>query len=417
MMRFQVPPMPERGRRGFTLLELLVVITIVSILLGMTVAAVNFARDSERVVSAALQVQSFLSGARDRAIHAKEARGVRFFVDATNSRAVTAMAYIDPAEFWSQGTIRLQRPDGDTNNVADGPDITIVAGADTQWWQLKRRGLLFDGLRIRIPKGDAGTWYEIETSMIDLTSAPPPTQYLKLRTPYADPGDTPTTQVIAFDTVGPEDYELELAPRILPMDPVKLPTETIIDLDASRLPAAWRPTTSLSTLNGSGNLQYSQFMDIVFSARGTVIGNAASGGIIQFYICDNQDSITLKEQFVTNDTFFIGSASFPIPPLPSGAPPTMKFTANGLDLPTGRVLSFNNVANNVRLVPASEIRTSDAPWLPNHADDDPYLVRDRRIVSIFTQTGAVSASAVFNSPPSDGLEPDPMYFAETGGTK
>jgi len=416
MMRFQVPQVPETARRGFTLIELLVVITIVSILLGMTVAAVNFARDSERVVSAALQVQSFLSGARDRAIHAKEARGVRFFVDANNSRAVTAMAYIDPAEYWSQGTIRLQRPDGDKNDVADSPEVTVVAGADTQWWQLKRRGLLFDGLRIRIPKGDAGTWYEIQTDSIDLTSAPPPTQFLKLRTPYADPGDTPTTRVIAFETVGPEDYELELAPRILPMDPVKLPAETIIDLDASRLPSSWRPTTSLSSLNGSGNLQYSQFMDVVFSARGTVIGNSASGGIIQFYICDSQDSITLKEQFVTNDSAIIGGV-FPIPSLPSGAPPTMKFTANGLDLPTDRVLSFNNAANNVRLIPASEIRTSNAPWLPNHADDDPYLVRDRRIVSIFTQTGAVSASAVFNSPPVDGLEVDPMYFAETGGTK
>lgn len=405
MMRQQNSRIEASRRPGFTLLELLVVITIVALLLGMTVAAVNFTRDSERVVSAALQVQSFLSGARDRAIHAKEARGVRFFVDSTNSRAVTAMAYIDPAEYWSQGTIRLQRPDADNNNVADNPAITVVAGADTQWWQLKRRGLLFDGLRIRIPKGDAGTWYEIQTDMIDLTVAPPATQFLKLKTPYADPGDTPANRVVAFETVGPEDYELELAPRILPMDPVKLPADTIIDLDGSRLPSAWRPTTSLTTPNGSGNLQYSQFMDVVFSARGTVIGTSASGGIIQFYICDSQDSIFLKELYV--DSL----------PNANGSTDTMSFTPNGQPLNVGKVLTFNSLLAGSRFIPGNELRTSNAPWLPNRPDDDPYLVRDRRIVSIFTQTGAVSASAVFNASPMNGFEPDPMYFAETGGTK
>ncbi|MEZ6034837.1 MAG: prepilin-type N-terminal cleavage/methylation domain-containing protein [Planctomycetaceae bacterium] len=99
------------SRAGFTLVELLVVISIMALLLTMTVLAVNFSRDAERVVGAALQVQSFLSGARDRAIQAKEPRGVRFFLDTNNHRAVTAMAYIDPAEYWSDGTIQLRRWD------------------------------------------------------------------------------------------------------------------------------------------------------------------------------------------------------------------------------------------------------------------------------------------------------------------
>jgi prepilin-type N-terminal cleavage/methylation domain-containing protein len=401
-------------RGGFTLIELLVVVTIMALLLSMTVLAVNFSRDSERVVGAALQVQSFLSGARDRAIHAREPRGVRFFLDTNNHRAITAMAYIDPAEYWSEGTIQLQRPDVNSDNVADSPNVTVVAGAGVQWWQLKRRGLLFDGLRVRIPKGSKGTWYTVSTSMIDVTVTPPATQYLILQTPYADPGDTQANKVAAFDSGGPEDYELELPPRILPMDPVKLPDNTIIDLDGSRVPLAWRPISSGST--GTGNLDYSHYMDIVFSPRGTVVGGAAAGGVIQLYICDQEDSNTLKEQFIQNDSAVIGG-SISIPSLPTGAPATTKLTANGVDLQTVRVLAFNQAVSQFRFVPTSEIKTSSAPWLPDYADDDPYLPRDRRIVSIFTQTGAVSSHPVYVTDGDyDGIENDPMYFAETGRT-
>jgi hypothetical protein len=198
------------------------------------------------------------------------------------------------------------------------------------------------------------------------------------------------------------------------MDPVKLPENTIIDLDGSRVPQGWRPISAGST--GTGNLQYSQYMDIVFSPRGTVIGGAASGGVIQFYICDQEDSNTLKEQFVQNDTAIIGG-TIAIPSLPTGAPTNMQLTANGIDLQTTRVLAFNQAVSQFRFVPTNGIKTSAAAWLPDHADDDPYLVRDRRIVSVFTQTGAVSSHPVYVTDGDyDGIENDPMYFAETGRT-
>jgi hypothetical protein len=250
--------------------------------------------------------------------------------------------------------------------------------------------------------------------MIDVTVTPPATQYLILQTPYADPGDTQANKVAAFDSGGPEDYELELPPRILPMDPAKLPDNTIIDLDGSRVPLAWRPVSAGST--GTGNLDYSHYMDIVFSPRGTVVGGAAAGGVIQLYICDQEDSNTLKEQFIQNDSAVIGG-SISIPSLPTGAPTTTKLTANGVDLQTVRVLAFNQAVSHFRFVPTSEIKTSSAPWLPDYADDDPYLPRDRRIVSIFTQTGAVSSHPVYVTDGDyDGIENDPMYFAETGRT-
>ncbi|MEZ6034836.1 MAG: hypothetical protein R3C17_17215 [Planctomycetaceae bacterium] len=69
-------------------------------------------------------------------------------------------------------------------------DVRVVAGADPGWWELKRRGLLFDGLRIRIPKGPTGTWYAVNTRLIDISRVKTPVQKLILEIPYADPGDT-----------------------------------------------------------------------------------------------------------------------------------------------------------------------------------------------------------------------------------
>ncbi|MEZ6034834.1 MAG: hypothetical protein R3C17_17205 [Planctomycetaceae bacterium] len=69
-------------------------------------------------------------------------------------------------------------------------------------------------------------------------------------------------------------------------------------------------------------------------------------------------------------------------------------------------------------IPTNEIRTADAPWLPGHdVADGPYLVRDRRLVSLFTQTGGVSSHPVnVINGDYDGIEDDPFLFAETGRT-
>ena len=114
------PTAPAAGRRGFTLIELLIAITIFLILGAATLAAVGAFREGDRVSGSARQVQSFVSGARDRAIYTNRTdagprpRGVRFLLNydlladldadgTTEPFACTAMQYVEGAGFFPPG--------------------------------------------------------------------------------------------------------------------------------------------------------------------------------------------------------------------------------------------------------------------------------------------------------------------------
>ena len=77
---------PSR-RAGFTLIELLITISIFLILATVTLTAVSAFQGGDQVTGSARQVQSYISGARDRAIYTvrtdegPRARGVRLLVN------------------------------------------------------------------------------------------------------------------------------------------------------------------------------------------------------------------------------------------------------------------------------------------------------------------------------------------------
>ncbi len=380
MNRSMLPGSPRVGRRGFTLLEMLIVISIILILLSVTVLTVNLNNEHDRVKSGARQVQSFLLGARDRAIKQREDVGVRLFfgqppdsADAVSeqliARQVTGMAYISRSGTWPPAerageTERIIftdiNGDGDTDDIGEA----ALRSFRTDWWSLKRRGWLVDGLRVRIPDSSTGTWYQIDTSQIDITAAPPSESELRLITPLLDKQITQTT------------YSIELPWSMLPEEPSILPENVVIDLDASRVPDTWRPVVGADF--------YDDFIDIVFTPRGTVTGDAAAAGLLHFYVCDAEDSMYLKEQRVSSVTF----ATFD-----------------------------SDVASGDVFVPMDEI---DQVWAGGE-----YNVKPRRLVTIIPRTGAVSVHDVHAyidpdvSPDpadqdSDGIADDPFRFAETG---
>ncbi len=281
------PPAADAKRqpRAFTLLELLVAVSILLILLAITATAIRVNNDADRVRGAGRTLQSYLLGAKDRAIYSKAPRGVRLLRDGANLRTVSSVVYIEPTEPW-RGQVRVIPADGvPTNWNSSTNPMRRVRLVDTNqipnWIQLRDRGLLTGGLRIRIPANDRGTWYVVQS--LNLNSGG--NQDLFLTTEIRNPNATGSL----FDQA-----EIELPPSVVQnAEPVQLPRGVVIDLDRSgfRQPHPSPPPTTLFTakfpaawIDSGGN--YTQRMDIMFSPRGGVAGSAAGTGVIHLYLTE-----------------------------------------------------------------------------------------------------------------------------------
>jgi len=418
-------------RTGFTLIELLVVVSIIGILLALTVGALNFNSEADRIRKGARQLQSYLKGAQSRAIYEGSPVGVRLFVDrdgvaSPSGRTVSTAAYIGARLKWSAPrdsvAVQLERRDLNGNGTLDSPTednvLLVRATGNPGWFNLSDRGFLDGDVRIRLPAGTNGNWYPFSyvttedlngNGMLDVAlgedldgdgmlttfNSMSTEHFLILGLPYAGTV-TPPPSFIAQQNVL---YEMELAWQMLPEEPCVLPEGVVIDLDASRVPDGWRPANT-------GNGEYSPFVDIVFSPQGTVIGDVAGAGLLHLYICDRGDSEFLKELFIAQ-------------------------LDNVGKLPSGVGFFDQNVAA-APFVPLDSVPVLTTDWV---GDGNTYIVGERRLVSVFGQTGNVVVSRVnsylgaaggdpdtldpydfdnsgSNNP--DGLADDPFRFVETG---
>jgi hypothetical protein len=221
-------------------------------------------------------MQSYLTGARDRAIHSQAPRGVRFLfdpkylpsppnppgtIDASDLRNRTArsMVYIGPIS-----------PDlGTLDLAADGRTLTNTAAG--LWDSLAARGVLVAGTRIRVPSGPGpasdGLWYQVDDASFLPTGALATPNTLLLATTHLDLTGTATPGL---------NYELELAPAVLPNQEVAVfAPGIVIDLANSQLPAGWaaRP----------------QRMDLLFAPSGAATGPVAAAGKVHLVLRDVRD--------------------------------------------------------------------------------------------------------------------------------
>ncbi|MBW3539954.1 MAG: prepilin-type N-terminal cleavage/methylation domain-containing protein [Planctomycetes bacterium] len=289
-------------RQAFTLVEMLVAITIIAILGVLAVTMVNVSFEGDRIRGSARQIQSYLQGARDRAIHAGQVRGVRFLLEengvansAGNPKTVTSMIFIG-APGVVRGTLRIvDRPPQGTPAAAyrTGYRVELVFDPATglpldggkTWTELYNTRLLVRGSRIRLINGSNDYFASIHNS-----SFPPPGQ-------SALPGNSPIGgNQLVLDRLHPDlkagtqnpvarrqdlIYEIELAPAVMAnQDPMLLSQGVVLDLDNSRLPGDW---------HNPARTVYSDRMDILFSPRGSVVGAAASVGLLHFLVTDVGD--------------------------------------------------------------------------------------------------------------------------------
>lgn len=323
------PPKPGlckagTARSAFTLVELLVAITIFAILAAIAIGAYRGVSKDDRISAGAQQLKGWFEHARSRAIHDKQPRGIRFLPDQNNPRLCTSAVYIGGAGYdegnltatppserkylwiwpnplpgyrgfdWPVGTVLLAGGvPSDGVSTGSVPSATNDPGyaAYASLIGLYQSGAISDvtarthSLRIEIPRG-SGMWHPVRFFSEDLNGD----QVLQASEDLngngqIDPIIFLSKPVANFaQYIGLRlDYRLELGPTVLTdSDNHPLPRGVVIDLDASWIPDTWRPA------NGA---PYTAFMDVMFSPRGTFTGTLpASQGILHFCVSTLEDA-------------------------------------------------------------------------------------------------------------------------------
>ncbi len=279
-------------RRGFTLVELLVTVSIFVILLAITVPAFNIGSDREKISASARQLQSAIEGARSRAFKLGRPVGLRFAIDPTDSTVCRSMTYIQQLEpitgkldvgasatdsatglVYSQVRIRsLSQPpddsrppdgeydddgknddgdfddDGVYDDITTDPnsfDLDLLKSADQQ-------GLLAPGVTIRI-KGGSSDYGEYRVATFGGYNVSSATYNgdLTIFPAFHAPGDSLT--VVA--NTNPQQrvrnsLDFEIIPAPIPLqgeEPLVFPNGTVIDWDSSLYPREWSKITSAIT--------------------------------------------------------------------------------------------------------------------------------------------------------------------------
>lgn len=281
--------MRNRRQRAFTLVELLVVIGILLVLSTLAFAVFNVHTGGERMRSGARLTQSAFLGARDRAAHAKDFRGLRFIRDLTDPTLVTGFVYLQPLATetagnvsgqFAQNNVSVTRPGLPANSDATG--VVISGSQGLAWFKQDQNGLWpASGVTIRIP-AQTGTWYSLARQS---ASAPywgtldsSGNLNLTLQTPYVGGKPWPANTNAVDPADSNASCEIQLGNDVLPFhQPIALPSGVVIDL-------------AHSSPNVAAFVSATANFDIMFSPRGAVAGTLAGLGPLHFLIRDIRDA-------------------------------------------------------------------------------------------------------------------------------
>jgi prepilin-type N-terminal cleavage/methylation domain-containing protein len=273
-----------KRRSAFTLIELLVVISILLVLSGLVLAVFNTGRSSDRMRSAARIAQSAFLGAKDRALHAKDLRGVRVTRDLANIAFANGFIFVKPLPLQTTGNqpgqpqlqnVSVTRPGFSSGNM-NATEVLITGQQGTTWQQQDANGQWATfPLKVRIPSG-TGQWYTIAQQSIsppywwttDPNTAAP---CLVLQVPYSGGNSTGPNAIDPTDTTA--SIDIQLGNDVLPFDqPIALPSGCIIDLNYS--------SPNIQAINVANHAGSN--IDIMFSPRGVVSGFVGGIGPLHF---------------------------------------------------------------------------------------------------------------------------------------
>lgn len=397
-------------KHGFTLVELLIVVTVMLILATMTVIGITSVLDGERVREGSRIVQWFVEGARNRALFAAKTDptkiGVEFLVDPLDPTVANAMILVQSGPRLRGddiGQIILERRDDNLDGQVDGypggsyrSEATVVHGLFYgTWWNLKQQGLLRFGSRITIIDN---TDHRHEFSVLTDLITGPGQQYQKLIIPQGFPttgnerslaGPNP---VIVYGGDGPTRYELELPLITAPnAEPVNLPYNVVVDLDHSRIPARWKDAFT-------GNYRW---CTLAFGESGYFDGIGNAGQVVHLLLADRADT----DVGMPPDTYQWSST--PIAP----------YTVGSWVIPSGPRNGFMYKAISVTGPPGN----TEPTWPKRDAETvvdgsvtwEAWEIHDKKIISLYPGTGRILSSSVFEYDSTNSWgQPDPFRYAE-----
>ncbi|MCA9032729.1 MAG: prepilin-type N-terminal cleavage/methylation domain-containing protein [Planctomycetaceae bacterium] len=252
-------------RGGFTLVEMLVAIAIFSILAIVAIGAYHGLSDTDRLRNGTTQFMGAINKSRSRAIHDKLPRGVRLIASTDDPSLVDSVIQIGALPNF-KGTAGQFTPGGTRMGIAVGTAEFTELDTYFDAEALNANAVRNYGLRVRLGQGGARKWYRINNIWQD-----PNFLYVDLAEPFRAASSTNN------------EYEIEIGPIALPgAEPIVLPQDIVIDLDASLLPAGWRPTAAGGP--------YSTQMDIMLTSTGKLQGALASQGMLHFFFADRRDA-------------------------------------------------------------------------------------------------------------------------------
>jgi hypothetical protein len=345
---------------------------ILLILASLTMRLLNATLNSDRIRNGSRELQSFLAGARDRALYAGQPRGVRFIQDPIDRSTARSFVYIGAPSTFTDGTVLQINVDKRTINTTTGSTPPTV------WAGLVSRGLLGDGAIINLN----GAFYTMARnpppSALNPTGGP-----WMLTKDYSNPG-------------GNSSYTLQLLPSVVPGEaPRSLPNNIVVDLDNSILPSTWgAPGAWIGSL------------DLLFAPNGTVTGTPAAAGRLHFVLSEYVDatvpipnaavsSVTGVPLLDANKSTWVATTNYALEQWVIPSPPNdlaFRCVAAGQS-GAGQPTQFASA------VPGQQFNDGGVTW-------ECYNPKTRLVVSLATETGRVTTSPVTPA--------DPFRFAEIG---
>lgn len=416
-------------RSGFTLVELLVSVSIFVILMSLTVGVIWSAADGDRISASARSLQATLEGVRVRAYKMKDlgkdtgenitAVGIRFMVDEDDWSTVDSMIYLVQRK--NKGRIRvLSRSEhtpaiGPTDQHNQVKYITTTGEVlGVQFKDLLSRYLIRGGLPINIHGADRTISEDNFVSLVNQN-------ILEVFPPFE------------ASQTGKSDYEITLLPTIMPQaEPIQFAKGTVIDLNSSALPNSWAylvnriKNRNLPSSNASSSKWKPNFG---YAAGSFVFPNGLNGQFYKAVVSGTSGSSEPTQMGSSppsiGTTFTDGSVSWQSFDKPYF---DLMFTSQGTvagSTATTGVIHFvvalkrdTDLGLNVRHKYYNDERsgpmtTSSTP-VP-----DPLIQRgETSLVTIFTQSGMITSSDVNPlDSDSDYLADDPFKFAITGSER